>query len=208
MGLVLHLVPTETDSRLSLDNLRSAIRDRAITDARRQGVAGESALSRWRFLSSYFKEVPELAIKHGLLRYLDGARIFNAAIDSKRTPARWRRIEKQSSILREKCWWAPIAPAALEGGDSIISSLSKGRAAPFDGVRSTASIDRKRRCGLRQAGFSRPVHVSWRFQDHRRTRSCWRRNLRNFRHPRRAQSSTPTWCSFGLSGRVCRSQTS
>lgn len=36
-GLVLHPVPTEPDGRLSLDNLRSTIRARAITNARRPG---------------------------------------------------------------------------------------------------------------------------------------------------------------------------
>ncbi|MES0003439.1 threonine aldolase family protein [Mesorhizobium sp. M0051] len=141
-GLVLHPVPTETDGRLSLDNLRSAIRDKSDYQCAPPGVIvleNPHCQRGGRVLpESYIKEVRELAEEHGLPLHLDGARIFNAAIASKRSPA---------EMAKEF--------------DSIMFSLSKGLAAPFGSMvcGTRPFIDRVRRYrkllggGLRQAGF-------------------------------------------------------
>ncbi len=86
----------------------------------------------------YIKEVRAFADEHGLPLHIDGARIFNAAIASKRTPAE-----------------------IAEDVDSIMFSLSKGLAAPFGSMVCGARpfIDRVKRYrkllggGLRQAGI-------------------------------------------------------
>ncbi|MER9540451.1 GntG family PLP-dependent aldolase [Mesorhizobium sp. M0586] len=88
--------------------------------------------------ASYIKEVRELADERGLPLHLDGARVFNAAIASKRTPAEMAK-----------------------DFDSVMFSLSKGLAAPFGSMvcGTRPFIDRVRRYrkllggGLRQAGF-------------------------------------------------------
>lgn len=141
-GLVLHPVPTEIDGRLSLDNLRSAIRDKSDYQCAPPGVIvleNPHCQRGGRVLpESYIKQVRELADEHGLPLHLDGARIFNAAIASKRTPA-----EMAKDV------------------DSIMFSLSKGLAAPFGSMvcGPRPFIDRVRRYrkllggGLRQAGF-------------------------------------------------------
>ncbi|WP_407151126.1 GntG family PLP-dependent aldolase [Bradyrhizobium sp. ORS 86] len=141
-GLVLHPVSTESDGRLSLDNLRAAVRDKTDYQCAPPGVIvlenphcqnGGRVLPR-----PYIKEVRAFADEHGLPLHIDGARIFNAAIASKRTPAE-----------------------IAEDADSIMFSLSKGLAAPFGSMVCGARpfIDRVKRYrkllggGLRQAGI-------------------------------------------------------
>lgn len=141
-GLVLHPVLTQPDGRLSLDNLRSAIRDKSDYQCAPPGVIvleNPHCQRGGRILpASYFKEVRALADEHGLPLHLDGARIFNAAIALKRTPAEM-----------------------AEEVDSIMFSLSKGLAAPFGSMvcGTRPFIERVRRYrkllggGLRQAGI-------------------------------------------------------
>ncbi|MER8970780.1 threonine aldolase family protein [Mesorhizobium sp. M0808] len=98
--------------------------------------------------ASYFKDVRALADEHDLPLHLDGARIFNAAISSKRT------LTKMAEEV-----------------DSIMFSLSKGLAAPFGSMvcGTRPFIERVRRYrkllggGLRQAGIM-AKQVSWRFK--------------------------------------------
>lgn len=141
-GLVLHPVATEPDGRLSLDNLRSAIRDKSDYQCAPPGVIvlenPHCQLGGRVLAASYIKEVRALADEHDLPLHLDGARIFNAAIASKRTPAE-----------------------VAEDVDSIMFSLSKGLAAPFGSMvcGPRPFIERVRRYrklvggGLRQAGI-------------------------------------------------------
>lgn len=141
-GLVLHPVATESDGRLSLDNLRAAIRDKTDYQCAPPGVIvlenPHCQLGGRVLPKSYVKEVRAFADKHGLPLHIDGARIFNAAIASRRTPAE-------------------IADVA----DSIMFSLSKGLAAPFGSMvcGTQPFIDRVKRNrkllggGLRQAGI-------------------------------------------------------
>lgn len=141
-GLVLHPVPTEPDGRLSLDHLRSAIRDKADDQCAPPGVIAlenpHCQLGGRVLTASYLKQVRALADEHGLPLHLDGARIFNAAVASKRTPAE-----------------------LAEDMDSIQFCLSKGLAAPFGsmvcGTQSfIARVKRYRKMlggGLRQAGI-------------------------------------------------------
>ncbi|WFU39997.1 GntG family PLP-dependent aldolase [Bradyrhizobium sp. CB82] len=141
-GLVLHPVATETDGRISLDNLHSAIRDKNDYQCAPPGAIvlenPHCQLGGRVLPGSYIKQVRAFADEHKLALHLDGARIFNAAIASGRTPAE-----------------------IAEDVDSIVFSLSKGLAAPFGSVvcGTRPFIDRLRRYrklvggGLRQAGI-------------------------------------------------------
>ncbi|MER8968453.1 aminotransferase class I/II-fold pyridoxal phosphate-dependent enzyme [Mesorhizobium sp. M0808] len=141
-GLVMHPVLTEPDGQLSLDNLRAAIRNKSDYQCAPPGVIvleNPHCQRGGRVLpASYIKEVRALANEHGLPLHLDGARIFNAAIASKRAAAE-----------------------IAEDFDSIMFSLSKGLAAPFGSMvcGPRPFIERVRRYrkllggGLRQAGF-------------------------------------------------------
>lgn len=141
-GLVLHPVPTEPDGRIALDNLRSAIRDKSDYQCAPPGVVvlenPHCQLGGRVLPASYIKEVRALADEHGLPLHLDGARIFNAAVASKKTPAEM-----------------------AEDADSIVFSLSKGLAAPFGSMvcGTQPFIEQVKRFrkllggGLRQAGI-------------------------------------------------------
>lgn len=141
-GLVLHPIPTELDGRLSLDNLRSAIRDKSDYQCAPPGVIvleNTHCQCGGRVLpASYIKEVRAFADEHDLPLHLDGARVFNAAIASKRTAAE-----------------------VVGDFDSVMFSLTKGLAAPFGSMvcGSRSFIERVKRYrkllggGLRQAGI-------------------------------------------------------
>lgn len=141
-GLILHPVSTELDGSLSLDNLRSAIRDRSDYQCAPPGaivLENPHCQRGGRVLTaSYIKEVRALANEHELALHLDGARFFNAAIASKKTPAE-----------------------VAEDFDSVMFSLTKGLAAPFGSMvcGNRPFIERVRRYrkllggGLRQAGI-------------------------------------------------------
>lgn len=141
-GLVLHPVPTEPDGRLSLGDLRSAIRDKNDYQCAPPGVVvleNPHCQFGGRVLpTSYIEEVRAFANEYDLRLHLDGARIFNAAIASMRTPA-----EMAKDV------------------DSIMFCLSKGLAAPFGSMvcGTRPFIERVRRYrkllggGLRQAGI-------------------------------------------------------
>lgn len=141
-GLVLHPVPTEQDGRLVLDQLRSAIRDKTDDQCAPPGVIAlenpHCQLGGRVLSGSYLKQVRALADEHDLPLHLDGARIFNAAVASRRTPA-----------------------DLVEDMDSVQFCLSKGLAAPFGSVvcGTRPFIERVKRYrkmlggGLRQAGI-------------------------------------------------------
>jgi threonine aldolase len=141
-GLVLHPVFTESDGSLSLANLRAAIRDKTDYQCAPPGVIvleNPHCQRGGRVLSpSYIKDVRALADDHALPLHLDGARIFNAAVALKRSPAE-----------------------IVKNADSIQFCLSKGLAAPFGSMvcGTRPFIDRVKRYrkmlggGLRQAGI-------------------------------------------------------
>ena len=139
-GVHPHTVPVQGDGTLRLDDIRAAIRTdnvhfprtRCISLENTQNVAGGVPLSK-----AYTDAVGEIAREHGLILYLDGARIFNAA-------------------AALKCDVASLSEAA----DSVTFCLSKGLCAPVGSVvvGSREFITRAHRMrkmvggGMRQAG--------------------------------------------------------
>jgi threonine aldolase len=141
-GLVLHAVATEPDGTLAIDALRSAIRDRCDAHSAPPGaivLENPHCQAGGRVLPlSYLKDVRALADDWGLPIHLDGARLFNAAVASKRTAAE-----------------------LAECADSVQFCLSKGLAAPFGSMVCGSrpfiqQVKRYRKLlggGLRQAGI-------------------------------------------------------
>lgn len=141
-GLVLHPVTTQADGRLALDDLRAAMRDKSDHQCAPPGIIvleNPHCQMGGRVLpATYVDEVRALADEHQIPIHLDGARIFNAAVASQRSPAQ-----------------------LVAAVDSVQFCLSKGLAAPFGsmvcGTRSFIErVKRYRKLlggGLRQAGI-------------------------------------------------------
>lgn len=141
LGSVHHFtVPNRADGSLALADIKRAIRLDDDHDPVTRLIAVENTQNRCggRVLTvEYMDVVGQLADDHGLALHVDGARIWNAAVALKVTPAR-----------------------LLESADSVSACLSKGLAAPVGSVvaGSTDFIRRARRNrkvvggGMRQAG--------------------------------------------------------
>lgn len=140
-GVHPHTIPNQPDGTLALQDIRDAIREddphspitRLISIENTHNRCGGVSLS-----AEYTNQVSTLAKEHGLRLHIDGARIFNAAID-------------RGVSVRE----------LVGAADSITFCLSKGLAAPVGSVLngSTEFIQRAHRIrkqlggGMRQAGI-------------------------------------------------------
>lgn len=115
-GLVLHPVPTNPDGTLPLDALEAAIHSPAhhyhYYHHAPAGVIGlENTHNRCggRVLTpEYFAEVAAIARRHGLPVHLDGARLFNAAVASKRPVTDWTRHVSSVQLCLSKGLAAPV----------------------------------------------------------------------------------------------------
>jgi threonine aldolase len=165
-GIHPHTIPNQPDGTLVLQDIRDAIRStgdphmpitRLVSLENTHNRCGGASIS-----AGYTRSVGELAKQHGLVLHLDGARIFNAAVD-------------QGVTAKELA-----APA-----DSVTFCLSKGLSAPVGSVLcgSTEFIQRAHRIrkqlggGMRQAGILAAAgivalqHMVERLsEDHRRAR--------------------------------------
>jgi threonine aldolase len=139
-GVILRIVPNDSGGRLSLDDIDRTIRGKDIHYPETTLVCLENTHNRCGgtvLTPDYTDEVCNLAHKRGLKVYLDGARIFNAAI-ALGVPAR----------------------ALAQNVDSVAVCLSKGLSAPVGsllcGSKDFAKRARKFRKmlggGMRQAG--------------------------------------------------------
>jgi threonine aldolase len=141
-GVVIHTIPNQEDGSLALENIERAMRDpgdyhepisRMLIIENTQNACGGKALS-----ADYMHSVGLKAAELGLYFHVDGARIFNAAVDLK-TPA----------------------ATLVKSADSVTFCLSKGLCAPIGSVLCGGKqfIERARRIrkllggGMRQAGI-------------------------------------------------------
>ena len=140
-GVFPHTLPNQPDGTLKLEDIRSAFRpddvhhpiSRLVILENTQNRCGGVVLSR-----DYTRQVGDLAHKRGLLLHMDGARIFNAAVE----------LGISASDL-------------VEAADSVTFCLSKGLCAPVGSVvcGSEEFIIKARRNrkilggGMRQAGI-------------------------------------------------------
>jgi len=140
-GIVIHTIPNQDDGKLKLADIRGAMRNprdyhepisKMVIVENTQNACGGKTIDR-----EYMQQVGELSRELGLHYHVDGARIFNAAVD----------LQIEASEL-------------VESVDSITFCLSKGLCAPVGSVL-CGEKDFIRRCrrirkllggGMRQAG--------------------------------------------------------
>ena len=141
-GVVIHTIPNQEDGSLALEDIQAAMRNprdyheptsKMVIVENTQNACGGKALS-----TDYMRSVGAKAAELGLYYHVDGARIFNAAVEQK-------------------------VPASelVEPADSVTFCLSKGLCAPVGSVLcgSKSFIKRSRRMrkllggGMRQAGI-------------------------------------------------------
>ena len=148
----------DADGTISLAKIEAAIKADDVHFAKSKLLALENTIGGKVISSDYIDSARELAVLHGLIFHLDGARVFNAA------------VAQQADI------------ASITGKfDSVSICLSKGLGAPVGSVlvSSKAVIDEARRWrkmvggGMRQAGvlaaaglFALEHNVSRLQQDH------------------------------------------
>jgi len=140
-GIMPHLIRTQLDGTLSLDEIRAAIRGEDIHAPITRLVCIENTHNRCGGVPltvEYTRQVADLAHEHGLRLHIDGARLFNAAVAL--------GVDAQD-LVRD--------------ADSVTICLSKGLGAPVGSVvcGSREFIDGARRArkvlggGMRQAGI-------------------------------------------------------
>jgi len=153
-------VENAADGSLPLERIRAAIKPDDFHFARTRLLALENTIGGKVLTADYVSAATTLAREHGLATHLDGARLFNAAVDS-------------ATPLAALC--APF--------DSVSLCFSKGLGAPIGSVLtgSPALIDSARRWrkvlggGMRQSGiiaaachYALDHHVADLADDHRR----------------------------------------
>jgi threonine aldolase len=140
-GVIMRTIPNDKDGRFTLNDIELAIRDKGLHFPETTLLCLENTHNRSGgaiLTADYTKEVCDLAHEHGISVYLDGARIFNAAI----------ALDTPASSLTESV-------------DSVSFCLSKGLSAPVGsllcGKRVFIEKARKFRKmlggGMRQAGI-------------------------------------------------------
>ncbi|HHX09570.1 MAG TPA: low-specificity L-threonine aldolase [Chloroflexi bacterium] len=140
-GIVIHTIPNQDDGKLKLADIRGAMRNprdyhepisKMVIVENTQNACGGKTIDR-----EYMQQVGELSRELGLHYHVDGARIFNAAVD----------LQIEASEL-------------VESVDSITFCLSKGLCAPVgsvlcgekDFIRKCRRIRKLLGGGMRQAG--------------------------------------------------------
>lgn len=109
-GVIMRTIPNDKDGRFTLNDIELAIRDKGLHFPETTLLCLENTHNRCGgaiLTAHYTKEVCDLAHEHGISVYLDGARIFNAAI----------ALDTPASSLTESV-------------DSVSFCLSKGLSAP------------------------------------------------------------------------------
>jgi threonine aldolase len=168
-GVHPHTIPNQPDGRLALEDIRKAVRNdnshfpitRVVTVENTHNRCGGASLS-----AEYTQSVADFAHEHGLKFHIDGARIFNAAVD-------------QGTDVRELS-----SPA-----DSITFCLSKGLSGPVGSVlcgsrefiRGAHRARKQLGGGMRQAGILAAAGIVALDQmtdrlgeDHKRAEELWK----------------------------------
>jgi threonine aldolase len=109
-GVILRTIPNDKDGRLTLNDIKSTIRDKGIHFPETRLLCLENTHNRCGgavLTADYTNDAADLAHEHVLSVHLDGARIFNAAV----------ALKVPASLLTESV-------------DSVSFCLSKGLSAP------------------------------------------------------------------------------
>jgi threonine aldolase len=168
-GVHPHTIPNQPDGTLDLEDIRKAVRNdnshfpitRVVTVENTHNRCGGASLS-----AEYTQSVADFAHEHGLKFHIDGARIFNAAVD-------------QGTDVRE----------LSSSADSITFCLSKGLSGPVGSVlcgsrefiRGAHRARKQLGGGMRQAGILAAAGIVALDQmtdrlgeDHKRAEELWK----------------------------------
>lgn len=122
-GVVLHPVPTQTDGRLALDDLRAAIRDPTDFQMARAGLIcleNPHCRSGGRVLPlDYLAEVRAFADEQKLPIHMDGARVFNAAVALGVPPSTVAGFVDSVQFCLSKNLAAPIGSMVVGDADFV-----------------------------------------------------------------------------------------
>ena len=124
----------QPDGSLKLDDIAAAIKPDDPHFARTRLLALENTWSGHVLPGSYVADACELAHSRGLATHLDGARLFNAAVASGRTPAELARHFDSVSICFSKGLGAPIG-SMLVGSRELIARAHRVRKMVGGGLR-------------------------------------------------------------------------
>ena len=147
------------DATIPLQSIEAAIKPDDAHFARTKLVVMENTTGGRVLPMDYLREVRELAVRRGLATHLDGARLFNAAVEV----ARRRRDGDRAGDARGDASTDPraVAREICASFDSVSLCLSKGLGAPVGSLLlgSRAFVARARRWrkmlggGMRQVGL-------------------------------------------------------
>jgi len=124
----------QPDGSLKLDDIAAAIKPDDAHFARTRLLALENTWSGNVLPVGYVTDACELAHSRGLATHLDGARLFNAAVASGRTPAELARHFDSVSICFSKGLGAPIG-SMLVGSRELIQRAHRVRKMVGGGLR-------------------------------------------------------------------------
>lgn len=124
----------QPDGSLKLDDIAAAIKPDDPHFARTRLLALENTWSGNVLPPSYVADACELAHSRGLATHLDGARLFNAAVASGRTPAELARHFDSVSICFSKGLGAPVG-SMLVGSRELIARAHRVRKMVGGGMR-------------------------------------------------------------------------
>ena len=176
-------IENEADGTLALSAIEAAIKPDDPHFARTRLICMENTTGGKVLPMDYLKAVRRLAQSRGLSTHLDGARLFNAAVEIARRRGEGRREHDHegSSVSDPR----QVAREIAQSFDSVSMCLSKGLGAPVGSLLlgSEALIARARRWrkmlggGMRQAGILAAAahhalehHVDRMALDHERAR--------------------------------------
>ncbi len=141
-GIVPRILPVQSDGTLLLDDIKKAIRPdndhfprtRLVAIENTQGTVGGIPLT-----VEYTRQVAELAHSNNLKFHIDGARIFNAAVANKVTPAEMIAGADSMTFCLSKGLGAP-AGSILVGSQEFITEARRMRKVLGGGMRQTGIL--------------------------------------------------------------------
>jgi threonine aldolase len=137
-----HTIPNHEDGTLDLDDIRNAIRGNDDHWPRTRMVCLENTHNRCHgaaLTPAYTASVAEIAQEHGLFFYLDGARIFNAAVALKKDVKEFTRHVDAISFCLSKGLSAPIG-SIMCGTKEFIHEARRARKMLGGGMRQVGVI--------------------------------------------------------------------
>lgn len=127
-------LPLKDNGTMDLTQLESAIKPRDIHFARTKLICLENTHNGLSLPAGYTKAVKEIAQQHKLMMHLDGARLFNASIETNTTPAELSAHFDSISICLSKGLGAPVG-SLLVGSKEFINEAKHWRKMLGGGMR-------------------------------------------------------------------------